>query len=89
MLADRVAAVPSTFNEGGKSSAKLSAPTGSNTTTDTKLGPDAPIEYDITDASGWPIVTPSQGHSAPYFASYKATRSYRTNLNKTATQVQM
>ena len=62
---------------------------GSNTTTDTKLDPDAPIEYDITDASGWPLVTPSQGYSTPYFASYKATRSYRTNLNKTATQVQM
>jgi hypothetical protein len=28
---------------------------GSNTTIDTKLDPDASIEYDITDASGWPI----------------------------------
>jgi hypothetical protein len=89
MLADRVAAAVPCFNEGGKSSAKLSAPTGSNTTIDTKLDPDASIEDDITDASGWPLVTPSQGYSTPYFASYKATRSYRTNLNKTATQVQM
>ena len=61
----------SAYNEGGKSSANFSAPTGSNTTIDTKLDPDELMEHDIDDVSGWPLVTAAQGYKTPYFASHK------------------
>jgi hypothetical protein len=55
----------------GEPIAKLPAPTGSNTTTDTKLDPDELMEHDIDDVSGWPLVTAAQGYKTPYFATYK------------------
>jgi hypothetical protein len=54
----------SAYNEGGKSSANFSAPTGSNTTTDTKLDSDGSIQYDTSDDTGWPLVTPSMGYKS-------------------------
>jgi hypothetical protein len=60
----------SAYNDGGQSLQKSTVPTGSQTPIDTKLDPEASIEYDLNDKAGWPHVTPEMGYATPYFSSY-------------------
>jgi hypothetical protein len=55
----------------GKPLANFPAPTAAGTAVDTKLDPADPMEDDIADVTGWPLVTVAQGYTTPYFPSYQ------------------